>query len=132
MVESVTVISRRCGAWFALLALALQLGLSIGHVHEIGPGRERVADLSPAKPILGRTGEHLPTGVPVLPPEDQCPICLGLAASGTFILATAILVIPAPLLVAARLDMPAEIADLPLRCFFPVQPRAPPPTAILA
>jgi hypothetical protein len=38
MVEGVTALPRRFGAWIALLALALQLGFSIGHVHKIGWG----------------------------------------------------------------------------------------------
>jgi len=131
MVESMTPMPRRCGAWLALLALALQLGLSIGHVHELVPDWGRSAALSWAKPIPGPTGDRAPAGVPVVPAEDQCPICFGLAVSGTFILA-GIPVILAPVLAVARLGIPGEIADLAPRSFFPAQPRAPPPTAILA
>jgi hypothetical protein len=132
MVERVTGIPRACGAWLALLALALQLGLSIGHVHQIGQGWGSAAASSQAKPILGPAGDRSPPGVPAIPAEDRCPICFGLAVSGTFILATAVSVILAPALAAARLKMSAEIADLPLRSFFLAQPRAPPATAILA
>ena len=46
MVESITAIPRRFGAWLALLALALQLGLSIGHVHKINPDWGHAAGLS--------------------------------------------------------------------------------------
>ena len=131
MVESITPMPRRSGAWLALLALALQLGLSIGHVHKVVPDWGRFAALSWAKPIPGPTGDRSPAGVPVVP-EDQCPICFDLAVSGTFILAAGIPFILAPVLAVARLGIPGEIADLFPRSFFPAQPRAPPPTAILA
>jgi hypothetical protein len=132
MVERVIAIPRRSGVWLALLALAFQLGLSIGHVHEIGPSWGSATPPSQAKPMFVPAGEGSPAGIPTIPAEDQCPICFGLAVSGTFILAAAILVKFAPVLTAARLETPAEIADLPLQPFSPVQPRAPPPTAILA
>jgi len=132
MVERVIAIPRRRGVWVALLALALQLGLSIGHVHEIGPGWGSAAAPSHAKPMFVPAGEGTPAGIPAIPAEDQCPICFGLAVSGTFILAVAVLVNFPPVLTAARLETPAAIADLPLRPFSPAQPRAPPPTAILA
>jgi len=132
MVESITSIPRRCGAWLALLALALQLGLSIGHVHEIGQSWGNASAPNLAEPILGWAGNSSPAGIPAVPAEDQCPICFGLAVSGTFIPATAIPVVIAPELVAPPLGMPAEIADLPLLPLSPAQPRAPPPVAILA
>jgi hypothetical protein len=132
MIEGITAIPRRCGAWLALLALALQLGLSVGHIHEIGQSWKIATAPSQESPILGRAGDHLPAGIPAIPAEDRCPICFGLAISTTFILAVAILVGLSPELAAAGLDRPAEIADLPLRFFSLGQPRAPPPTAILA
>src|SRR5262249_8941806 len=132
MVERVIAIPRRCGVWLALLALAFQLGLSIGHVHEIGQGWGSANAPSLAKPMFVPAGECSPARIPAISAEDQCPICFGVAVSGTFILAAAILVNFAPVLTTARLEAPAEIADLPLRPFSPVQPRAPPPTAILA
>jgi len=97
-------------------------------VHEIGPGWGSATAPSQASVPAG---EGSPPGIPAIPAEDQCPICFGLVVSGTFILAAAILVNFAPVLTAARLETPPEIADLPLRPFSPVQPRAPPPTAIL-
>src|SRR5262249_5855260 len=132
MVERVIAVPRRCGVWLALLALAFQLGLSIGHVHEIGPGWGSATVPSQAKLMIGAAGDGAPAEIPAIPAEDQCPIWFGLAVLGIFILGAAILVNFAPVLMAARLETPTEIADLPFRPFSPVQPRAPPPTAILA
>jgi hypothetical protein len=131
MAASITVIPRRFGAWLALLALALQLGLSIGHVHKIGPDWSRVG-LSSAKPIIGLGGESSPAGNPTAPAQDQCPICFGLAVSGTFILAVALSVILAPFPEAAKLDTTRQPTLLTRRHFSPVQQRAPPPVAIPA
>ena len=130
MVESITAIPRRLGAWLALLALALQLGLSIGHVHKASVDWGHTAGLSSAKSSIGPEDGRSPAGNPAAPAEDQCPICFGLAVSGTFILVTAI---PAVLPLASepkRLATVAQITDLPHRPFSPAQPRAPPASAI--
>ena len=132
MVESIAAIPRRHGAWLALLALALHLGLSIGHVHEIGRGSWRATALTRAKPVLVPASDRSPARVPAIPAEDQCPICFGLAVSGTFIPATAIPVILALVPEAVKLDAVAQIIDLPRTPFYPAQPRAPPPAALLA
>src|SRR5215470_7343640 len=97
MVASITAIPRRFGAGLALLALALQLGLSTAHVDKIGLDWGRVG-LSSAKPIVDTGNEGSPAGNPTAPVEDQCPICFGLAVSGTFILAAALPVILASFL----------------------------------
>ncbi len=128
MVEGIVALPRRFGAWLALLALALQLGLSIGHVHKIGSGR--VAGLSLERPIPGPAGERSPTGNPAAPAGDQCPICFGLAASGAFILATMLPVILAVFPETAKLNAAAHTIQLPRRHFSPAQQRAPPPVAI--
>src|SRR5512133_3827359 len=90
MVESITAIPRRFGAWLALLALALQLGLAIGHVHKVGLDWGYAAGLSSAKSSNNPEGGRSPPENPGTPAEDQCPICFGLAVSGTFILAVAL------------------------------------------
>jgi DUF2946 family protein len=131
MVASITAIPRRFGAWLALLALALQLGLSIGHVHKIGLDWGRVG-LSSAKPIIGAGNGGSPAGNPTAPAEDQCPICFGLAVSGTFILAVALSVILARILETARRDAARQSTLLARRHFSPAQQRAPPPVAIPA
>jgi DUF2946 family protein len=130
MVEGITALPRRFGAWLALLALALQLGLSIGHVHKIGWGR--VAGLSLDRPIPGPAHDRSPAGNPAAPAEDRCPICFGLAVSGTFILSAALPVILPLVTEATRPDVVMQIVDLPRRPFSPAQPRAPPPVAIPA
>jgi hypothetical protein len=103
MVESITAIPRRLGAWLALLALALQLGLSIAHVHKIALDRGRAAGLSWAEPIIGHEDEGFPAGEPSAPADDHCPICFGLAVSGTFVLTAALCVIFAIVFGTARL-----------------------------
>jgi hypothetical protein len=130
MVESITAIPRRFGAWLALLALALQLGLSIGHVHKINPDWGHVAGLSWAKPIIGPGDKSLPAGKPGAPAEDQCPLCFGLAVSGTFVLTAALCVILAIVFETARLDPVPQLTLLRRRYFSPAQQRAPPPVAI--
>ena len=131
MVQSIAAIPRRYGAWLGLLALALQLGLSVGHVHEFGRGWGRIANLSWANRILSPASDRSPAGDPAAPAEDQCPICFGLAVSATFILAAAIPVILAVVLETARLDAAAQTIQLPRRPFSPARQRAPPPVAIL-
>jgi hypothetical protein len=128
MVEGIAALRHRFGAWLALLALALQLGLSIGHVHKTGSGH--VAGLSLKRPIPGPAGERSPAGNPAAPADDQCPICFGLAVSGTFILSAAPPEILPLVDEATRLDVVMQTVDLPRRPFTPAQPRAPPPVAI--
>jgi hypothetical protein len=129
MIGSIAALPRRCGAWLALLALALQLGLSIGHVHELDWYLSRTDALSRAD---GFVNDHSPAQSPAIPHEDRCPICFGLAVCGTFVPPTATTVLLAPAPTAANLDIPAEIADLPRRPLTPAQPRAPPPIALPA
>jgi len=131
MVASITEIPRRFGAWLALLALALQLGLSIAHVHKIGLDWGRIG-LSSAKLIISFGNEGSPAGNPTAPVEDHCPICFGLAASGTFILAVALFVILGSILGTTRLDAARQPTLLARRHFSPAQQRAPPPVAIPA
>ena len=132
MVESMTPMPRRCGAWLALLALALQLGLSIGHVHKVGANWGHAAGLSSAEPSIGPGDERSPAGNPAAPAKDKCPICFGLAVSRTFILAVALPVILALVFEAARLFVAPRPIPLARPHFSPVQQRAPPPVAIPA
>ena len=132
MVESITAIPRRLGAWLALLALALQLGLSIGHVHKVGLDWGHTAGLSLSKPSIGPEDGRSPAGNPAAPAEDQCPICFGLAVSGTFILALALPVVLASILGTARIVAAPQPILLARRRLSPAQQRAPPPVAIPA
>jgi hypothetical protein len=131
MVESITAIRRRCGAWVALLALTFQLGLSIGHVHQFGQDRGPVTALSRAGTLPGSAHGRLPAKLPPVP-QDECPICFGLAVSGTFIQAASINGLLVPCLGVLALHTPARIIDLPRRPFSPAQQRAPPPAEVLA
>jgi hypothetical protein len=79
MVESITAIPRRFGAWLALLALALQLGLSIGHVHKVGANWGHAVGLSSAEPSIGPGDDRTLAGNPAAPAKDKCPTCFGLA-----------------------------------------------------
>jgi hypothetical protein len=129
MIGSIAALPRRCGAWLALLALALQLGLSIAHVHELDWYLTRSDAPSRAGSLAN---DHSPAHSPAVPQEDRCPICFGLAVCGTFVPPTATPVLLAPAPTAANLDISAEIADLPRRPLTPGQPRAPPPIALPA
>jgi len=126
---SITAIPRRFGAWLALLALTLQLGLSIGHVHKISVDRGRIG-LSSEKPIIGSGDKGLPAGMPAAPAQDQCPICFGLAVSGTFILAVTLAVILPLFVETARIHAARQPTQLTRRHFSPAQQRAPPLIAI--
>jgi hypothetical protein len=130
MAESITSTPRRSGAWLALLAVALQLGLSIGHFHNVVPDWGRAAGLGWAKPIIGPGDDRSPAGKPSAPAEDQCPICFGLAVSGAFVLTAALCFILAIVPETARLDAVRQPTLLARRHFSPAQQRAPPPVAI--
>jgi hypothetical protein len=129
MIGSIATVPRRCGAWLALLALALQLGLSIGHVHELNWYLNSTDALTR---VVGLVNDHSPAHSPAVPHEDRCPICFALAVCGTFVPPTATLVLlphgPTP----ADLGISVEITDLPRRPLTPAQPRAPPPIALPA
>ena len=132
MVESIAAIPRRFGAWLALLALALQLGLSIGHVHRINPDWGHASGLSWAKPSIAPGDGSSPAGKPGAPAEDQCPICFGLALSGTFVLTAALCGVLAIVFETARLDPLPQLTLLWRRYFSPAQQRAPPPVVVPA
>ena len=74
----------RLGSWFALIALALNLVLSFGHIHVIG-GHERNALVTVVeKSDGGQTGHHN-DGLA----DDRCPICMAASAIGTALAASA-------------------------------------------
>jgi hypothetical protein len=67
---------RRHGAVFALMALALQIALSFGHVHLNGAGRaaNHVALPSPHKIALAQASPQAPAQNPG-DDDDYCAIC---------------------------------------------------------
>jgi hypothetical protein len=68
----------RRGAWFALLALAVNLGLSFGHIHGMEGRRYASQIASLVSPDNGQTQGHQD--------GDQadllCPVCLAISAMG--------------------------------------------------
>jgi hypothetical protein len=72
------LVIRQCGAWLALLALTLQLGLSFGHFH----ARDFAGSIDYAKVDTAK-GWHGPSGLvattlkraKLADDDDYCPIC---------------------------------------------------------
>jgi hypothetical protein len=127
--------SIRWGAWLALLGLTIQIGLSAAHfvIHPdhllgrlvaVGPkAAAATSDRGPASPLPGK---------PATPDQDDCPICLGLLLSGTFVLADPGLALVPPATDIARLDAVSPAFALPLRRHLLPLARAPPVIEILA
>jgi hypothetical protein len=69
----------RQGSWLALIALAMNLGLSFGHIHAIAggvSGRGIATVASIASPDHGHKQGHPDHGHP----DDLCPICMAATA----------------------------------------------------
>lgn len=133
----------RHGARLALLALAVQLALSFGHVHA-APHRTAVDAKTPvaaspsfAEPItaaidaeyvgfsLADRGDGKPGHAPAHTPSDDCAICAVLALAGAVLFAQ-----PPVLLLPAAIDFLYHTTDAGLIHLDPAstafQPRAPP------
>jgi len=107
------------GSWLALIALALNLVLSFGHIHGV-VGHERNVLLVGVVPSdSGQTGHH--DGLA----NDQCPICMAAAAMGNaFASAPPMLLHPTvDLLIDRAVDPTYAFAEQPRAAF---EPRAPP------
>ena len=63
------------GSWLALIALALNLALSFGHIHAIGCGQRNGLVAAVAPSDGGQTGRH-GDGLA----DDRCPICMASSA----------------------------------------------------
>jgi hypothetical protein len=75
----------RCGAWLALIALAINLVLSFTHIHGIEGDRpgSGAAVAAIALHHDGRTSDHSGRGHSDSGlADDLCPICLAVAAMG--------------------------------------------------
>jgi hypothetical protein len=73
--------SRRFGGWLALAALALQMGVSFGHVH---PGA--VHGTAPSVAMAGAVGQAvrpLPAQHPADDADDYCAICASIFLAAT-------------------------------------------------
>ena len=109
---------RKLGGWLALLALALQLALSFGHVHaeEFAAANPAIVAAQPAGP----GGTQQPSGN-----HDDCPICVVIHLAGTLLLpAPPAIPLPASFAIAQRY-VPAlqALVAAPAASF---QARAPP------
>jgi len=97
---------RRPAAWLALLALALQLGLSFGHVHGIGADHPVVsvvaAGANQAAPSRTNPGDH---------DDDYCAICAVLALLNSAQTAAAPVLAPPVAVVSCEI----ECVSTPLR-----------------
>jgi hypothetical protein len=74
----------RLGSLLALIALALNLALSFGHIHAIGGGQRNLLVTAVASSDGGKTGHH-DDGLA----DDRCPICMAASAIGNALAATA-------------------------------------------
>jgi hypothetical protein len=110
---------RRCGSYFALAALALQIALSFGHIHRhdlAGAAATAVASAEPSRQIA-----------PQLPDADEyCAICASIfLVSTSFVPDAPQLPLPALLESPDRSIDVAFVVDVGLGRA-PFQPRAPP------
>jgi hypothetical protein len=86
----------RLGGWLALVALALQLALSFGHVHaqDLGPDAAGTFAAEPASPD-GDGDRHRPG-------RDGCAICATIHLAGTLALPAPPFIAPPPRPAVAR------------------------------
>jgi hypothetical protein len=107
------------GSWLGLIALALNLALSFGHIHAIGNNQHLVvAAVGPAD--ADQTGHH-GDGLP----DDLCPICMATASMGSALAGVApILPHPVAYALTARVIEAILVFVEPSRAAF--QSRAPP------
>ena len=68
----------RHGSWLALIALAINIALSFGHIHAIG-GHRSEHGLVVASPDSRQTPDHSDDGKA----DYLCPICMAAAAMAT-------------------------------------------------
>src|SRR3954454_13050263 len=66
------------GSWLALIALAMNIALSFGHIHAISGHRSEYG-LTVAAPDKVQTPGHSDDSVA----DDLCPICMAAASIGT-------------------------------------------------
>jgi hypothetical protein len=120
----------RQGTSFALLALAINLTLSFGHIHLEGLGLKGLRDGETTAGILLSAISHRDT-TPASKhdghPDDLCPICMAQAALGTG-LASAVPVLPIDLATVAVDPTIAAEQAIPQRPRAGFQSRGPPLT----
>jgi hypothetical protein len=97
------LVVRQCGAWLALLALTLQLGMSFGHFHARDIAGAGATTFDAAKGWRGAPTFEATAlkGAKLADGDDRCPICFS-----DFLLATSF--VPD----AAQASLLAQFADL--------------------
>ena len=91
----------RWGAWFALVAMALQLALTFGHLHLLHLRVAASAQLAAKAAITLPDGSSLPTKPRLI--DENCTVCTLIQMAGAAAPAT-----------AASLPLPALFASTPL------------------
>jgi hypothetical protein len=112
----------RFGSRLALLALALQIVLSFGHVHLSDVAR---TSAGAGVTLAGGTGSNAPAHKPIVPVDPGCAICALIQLASTSPPATAPVLLPPTVVGTVALDAPdqAALAAAPPRHF---RARAPP------
>jgi Protein of unknown function (DUF2946) len=72
----------RQGAWLALIALAINIALSFGHVHAIYRNGQKHHSGGLVLALLSHDADHGGSDNDSLP-DDLCPICLAIATIAT-------------------------------------------------
>jgi hypothetical protein len=119
--------NRRLGGRLALLALAVQIILSFGHIHHediFGPARPGVAAASVAQAAADNSNAP-PGDQPSKHGDDYCPICAAISLlSNSFVAAAPQLPLPVVAHAVEHADRVVVTAIAPRRA--PFQSRAPP------
>jgi hypothetical protein len=103
----------RSGAWFALVAMALQLALTFGHLHLRITSTQQVAK---AAVTLLPDGSSLPTKQKPRIADENCAICTLIQMAGTGVPAA-----------GASLPIPARFIAAPFRLAMEHEPDTSPP-----
>jgi hypothetical protein len=94
----------RSGAWFALVAMAIQLALTFGHLHLRGTSAQQVAQAAVTLP----DGTSLPTKQKPRIVDEHCAVCTQIQLAGTGVPAAAAS-LPIPVrFIAARFSVGIE------------------------
>jgi hypothetical protein len=102
----------RSGAWFALVAMAIQLALTFGHLHLRVTSAQQVAKAAVTLP----DGSSLPTKPKPRIVDEHCAVCTQIQMAGTGVPAA-----------AASLPIPLRFVAAPFRIGIEREPPSSPP-----
>jgi hypothetical protein len=126
-----SAIRHRFGAWLALSGLALQIIASV--VHSAAHLDHLIGRLTPTQLASEVHWQATaPTGTPIAPDEDSCPLDLSLIVSGTFVVPDPGQVPSLLAIEIASLEAANSAFELALRRHLLPLARAPPVFEILA